>query len=81
MKLQCRLFKNETTNPPIENTDYEPFTKDTPINEVISDPAFREYGWLIFPADSGYYSRNTLEDLRLTWYNHINVQTTMGYFQ
>ncbi len=70
-------IQNETTKPPMENTDYDPFTKDTPISEVMNDPAFGEYGRLIFPADNGYYSGNTLQDLRLAWYSHIDVQTTV----
>lgn len=38
----------------------EPYTADTKIAEVISDPAFGEHGRLIFPVDSGYYSGDTL---------------------
>lgn len=38
----------------------EPYTTDTKITEVISDPVFGEYGRLIFPVDSGYYSGDTL---------------------
>ena len=32
----------------------EPYTTDTKIAEVLSDPVFGEYGRLIFPVDSGY---------------------------
>ena len=44
------------------------YTKDTGITEVQSDPAFGDYGRLIFPVDNGYMSGNTLGNLRLTWY-------------
>lgn len=53
------------------------YTRKTPIQEVIDAPAFGEYGRLIFPVDSGYYSGNTLEELRLTWYTHIDPDKTV----
>ena len=43
----------------------EPYTVDTKISEVISDPVLGEYGRLIFPVDRGYCSGDTLGDLRL----------------
>ena len=55
----------------------EPYTTDTKIVEVISDPVFGEYGRLIFPVDSGYYSGNTLGTLRLTWYSNIDPEKTV----
>ena len=55
----------------------EPYTADTKIAEVISDPAFGEHGRLIFPVDSGYYSGDTLGELRLTWYNNIDPEKTV----
>lgn len=45
------------------------YTVNTAISEVINDPVFGDYGRLIFPADDGYYSGNTLGDLRMTWYS------------
>lgn len=33
------------------------YTVDTAITGVTEDPVFGEYGRLIFPVDSGYYSR------------------------
>lgn len=36
------------------------YTKETRIEDVANDPAFGEYGRLIFPADTGYYSGDTL---------------------
>lgn len=53
------------------------YTVDTPIKDVISDPAFGEYGRLIFPVDDGYSSGNTLGDLKLTWYNNISPDKTV----
>jgi len=55
----------------------EPYTTDTKIAEVISDPVFGEHGKLIFPVDSGYYSGNTLGTLRLTWYSNIDPEKTV----
>lgn len=55
----------------------EPYTVSTKIADVVNDPAFGEYGRLIFPVDSGYYSGNTLGDLRLTWYNNIDPDKTV----
>lgn len=48
------------------------YTLDTRISDVINDPVFGNFGRLIFPVDSGYYSGETLNDLRLTWYNNID---------
>ena len=39
------------------------YTADTKIQEVISDPVFGDYGRLIFPVASAYYSGNTLGSL------------------
>lgn len=54
-----------------------PYTVDTRIADVMSDPVFGDYGRLIFPVDSGYYSGDTLGELRLTWYNHIDPDNTV----
>ena len=53
------------------------YTTQTPISQVIEDPVFGDYGRLIFPVDSGYYSGSTLGDLRLTWYNNIDPNKTV----
>lgn len=53
------------------------YTTQTPISQVIEDPAFGDYGRLIFPVDSGYYSGSTLGDLQLTWYNNIDPNKTV----
>ena len=54
-----------------------PYTVDTPIEDVISDPVFGDYGRLIFPVDEGYWSGDTLGELRLTWYNYIDPGKTV----
>lgn len=61
----------------VETRINEPYTTDTKIVEVISNPVFGEYGRLIFPVDSGYYSGNTLGTLRLTWYSNIDPEKTV----
>ena len=45
------------------------FTIETRIIDVQNDPAFGDYGRLLFPVNSGYMSGDTLGSLRLTWYN------------
>lgn len=54
-----------------------PYTVDTLISDVIADPVFGEYGRLIFPVDTGYYSGDRLGSLRLTWYSNINPDKTV----
>ena len=53
------------------------FTVDTPISEVAGDPAFGEYGRLLFPANEAYYSGETLGELELTYYSHIDPEKTV----
>ena len=50
------------------------YTTDTKIAEVMDDPVFGNYGRLIFPADNGYYGGDTLGDLSLIWYTHIDPE-------
>ncbi len=54
-----------------------PYTVDTRISDVMDDPVFGDYGRLIFPADDGYWSGDTLGELRLTWYNGIDPDKTV----
>lgn len=58
----------------VVNTAY---TTETPIDTVKNDPAFGDFGRLIFPVDSGYYSGDTLGELQLTWYNNIVPEKTV----
>ena len=55
----------------------EAYTVDTKISEVIGDPVFGDFGRLIFPVDSGYYSGDTLGTLGLTWYSSIDPEKTV----
>lgn len=55
----------------------DPYTADSKISDVIADPAFEGYGRLIFPVDDGYFSGETLADLRLTWYSNIDASKTV----
>ena len=53
------------------------WNESTSIQEVISYPAFHDWGRLIFPAEPGYYSGSTLGNLRLTWYSNIQPAKTV----
>ncbi len=70
-----RWFWNHAPSSPISGTAL--YTADTPIADVMADPAFGDYGRLIFPANTGYWSGNTLGELRLTWYSHIDPDKTV----
>ena len=52
-------------------------TTETKIRDIISNPSLGDWGRLLFPAIEGYWSGNTLGDLQLTWYSHINPQKTV----
>lgn len=56
---------------------YKAFTTDTRIKDVIQDPAFGNFGRLLFPIDKGYYGGDTLGKLSLTWYRNINPDRTV----
>lgn len=58
-------------------TDINAYDRNTPIREVMEDPAFGPYGRLLFPVDEGYWSGGTLGELRLVWYNHIDPDKTV----
>ena len=57
-----------------ESMDY---TSTSKIGEVMNDPAFGDYGRLLFPVEDYYYSGDTLGNLHLTWYNYIDADTTV----
>ena len=60
------------------NVDHSaPYTTNTKISDVTSDAVFGDHGRLIFPVDSGYYSGDTLGELQLTWYSHIDPNKTV----
>ena len=60
-----------------EAVDMQTITRDTRIQSVITDPVFGDYGRLLFPVDTGYYSGDTLGNLHLTWYTHIDPNETV----
>lgn len=72
----CSNHNWQSRNVP-EDESREDYMADTKISEVISDPVFGDYGRLIFPVDTWYYSGDTLGELRLTWYNHIDQDKTV----
>ena len=47
---------------------------------MINDPAFGDYGRLIFPADRTIDDDLTLQDVGeiLTWYNNVNPERTVA---
>ncbi|MBQ9500142.1 MAG: hypothetical protein IJR56_08580, partial [Bacteroidaceae bacterium] len=53
------------------------YTRKSNIREVMGDPAFGAAGRLLFPVNTGYWSGETLEQLRLTWYTHIDPDKTV----
>lgn len=61
----------------IKQNTQNKYTADTPVGEVISDSVFADYGRLIFPVNKAYYNGNTLRDLRLMWYSHIDPHKTV----
>lgn len=69
------FFKDKKEEP--AQLTFEPYTASTSISDVINEEAFDGYGRLIFPVNSGYYSGDTLGNLRLTWYNYINADKTV----
>ena len=61
-----------------------PYTRETRVADVMNDPAFGNYGRLIFPVERGYWSGETLGDLRLVWYSRIDPDKTVeiaNYFR
>ena len=44
---------------------------------MIQDPAFGNFGRLLFPTDRRYYSGDTLGELSFTWYSNINPNKTV----
>ena len=46
--------------------------------DVMADPVFGDYGRLLFPVQRGYWSGETLEQLRLTYYNYIDQDETVA---
>lgn len=55
----------------------ESFSRSTPIEDVMRDPAFGGFGRLLFPLKDYYYSGDTLEELQLVYYSHIDPEETV----
>lgn len=53
------------------------YTRGSRVEDVRNDPAFGSYGRLLFPVNESYWSGGTLEQLRLTWYGHIDPDKTV----
>ncbi len=53
------------------------FTSTSRISDVMDDPAFGDWGRLVFPVDDGYWSGETLGQLRMAWYNYIDPDKTV----
>ena len=53
------------------------YTRQTRINDVMNDAVFGDYGRLIFPVNTGYWTGTTLEQIQLTWYNYIDPDKTV----
>lgn len=76
---------NAAQTPPEQETMPDPssavaesaFTTETSIQDVVNDPAFGEYGRLLFPTNEGYYGGETLGELELTFYSHIDPDKTV----
>lgn len=53
------------------------FTRESKIKDVKNAPIFGSYGRLLFPVEDAYYSGDTLEELGLTYYSHIDPDETV----
>ena len=61
----------------MDETETGPYTSNTRIVDVASDPVLGDYGRLLFPVESRYMSGDTLGTLGLTWYSHIDPDETV----
>lgn len=56
-------------------------TKDTTVSEIINDPAFGDFGRLLFPVDRTITGGMTLKEISsssvYTWYSNIKVEKTV----
>ena len=76
-RFQCRLGVLLEEPSIISKTMDAYYNRQTRISDVMNDPAFDDYGRLIFPVNTGYWSGTTLEQLDLTWYNYIDPDKTV----
>ncbi len=59
------------------DSDSNSFTENNAISDVINYYSFGDWGSQVFPVNRGYYSNDTIGNLRLTWYNNIDPQKTV----
>lgn len=73
---------NTSNNGSIDSTNNNdtssPYSSKSMIADVMSDPVFGNYGKLLFPIQRNYWSGETLEQLRLTYYNYIDPNETVA---
>ena len=65
-----------------ENSDYNSaYTIETTVGEVINDPAFGDFGYLLFPVDRNVSPTMTLAQVSTSnvyvWYSNIQPQKTV----
>lgn len=59
--------------------NFEPVTRGTLVRDVMDNPAFEDYGRLLFPVDRTIPQDMTLEDVGdlLIWYHYVNPDKTV----
>ena len=74
---ETRSGTGETGEP--EETEEGEYTLNTKVTDVINDPAFEDYGRLIFPVDRSIDGGLELQDVGdiLIWYNNVNPERTV----
>ena len=64
-----------------EEMEFEAFTKDSTVADVISDPAFGDFGRLLFPVDIHVPDDLTMEEVSSSqiylWYSNIQTEKTL----
>ena len=61
-----------------KSTVPEKFTADSKIRDVINDPAFGNYGRLLFPVQRNYMQGASLKTMNLSWYTNICPDDTVA---
>lgn len=73
--------KNDNTNNSTDMDMSEHFSLNTTVGEVISDPAFGDFGHLLFPVDRSISRDMTLAQVSspnvYVWYSHISPEKTV----
>ncbi len=75
--------KSDEINSPKDECISEPFSLNTKVGEVISDPAFGDFGRLLFPVDRSISTDMTLDQVSTSnvyvWYSHISRRKQLRY--